>query len=29
VKNRGKPIGIKEKLEVISQFEKGERIVDI
>ena len=29
VKNGGKTIGIKEKLDVISRFEKGERIVDI
>jgi len=26
VKNRGKTIGIKEKLDVINRFEKGERI---
>jgi hypothetical protein len=29
VKNRRKTIGIEEKLHVISQLEKGERIVDI
>jgi aspartate carbamoyltransferase catalytic subunit len=29
VKNRRKTIGIDEKLHVISQLEKGERIVDI
>jgi hypothetical protein len=29
VKNREKTIDIKEKLDVISRFEKGERIVDI
>jgi hypothetical protein len=29
VKNWWKTIGIEEKLHVISQFEKGERIVDI
>lgn len=28
VKNRGKTIGIEETLDVISRFEKGERIVD-
>jgi hypothetical protein len=29
VKNRGKTIGIEEKLSVIMRREKGERIVDI
>jgi len=28
VKNRGKMVGIKETLDLISRFEKGERIVD-
>jgi len=28
-KNRGKTFGIKETLDVISRFEKSERIVDV